>query len=193
MEKQIEELRSALKDADMDDEQREAATATLNDLETSLQEAKAARESEIAAAAASEESEEETEESRSVDSGVAEAMQAVVEVSRVLAEGQTELLDELKAMRSEASEARAAEEEWEEEVEKELESRSTDDDTVAAIAELKKLVEETIPLRRGAGPSKEEDRSESDRVEAALAKIVDPGDRLRAAMKHSTGERLLDL
>lgn len=195
MEKQIEELRSALKDADMDDEQREAAEATLSALETSLQEDKTAREAELAAKVVDQGNEDKTESSRSVevDREVVEALQAIAEVSRVLTEGQTELLDELKAMRTEASEARkkVEEESTEEGDESKEEVSRTSTEMMTAIAGLRKLVEESIPRRRGKGPSVEEDRSESERLAEAVSKIKDPAERLRAVMKHSTGERSL--
>lgn len=195
MEKQIFELRQALKDADMDDEQREAAEATLTALETSINEEREARE--VEAALAAEVTEEQETDSRKVGSAVEDAIVALTEVSRSLAEGQTVVLEEITAMRVEATKARELELEWEEEAQaegQEEESRSTsNEEMLASIEKLTRTVEETIPQRRGAGANAEtvNPLDESARLEEAVSNIKDPIERLRAIAKHVTGERKL--
>lgn len=196
MEKLIEQLRQALTDADMDDEQREAAEAALAALEEEAEEARVAAEED--------ESDEYEDGSREEGGAVADALTAFAEtfeeVGRTLLEGQTAVLEEMTAMREaaeEEAEYRDAEED-EESDEDESESREADsDDAVSRLADsissLEKLVKDSIPNRRGQGPDvdEDEDLDEAARIAKALEDEKNPEVRLRSVLKHSSGERPL--
>ncbi len=181
--KQIAELKRSLQEADLSDEERSANEAALSAIEVGL--AAAAKAAEVATE--TEETEEKVEERSASDetmTAILAAVESISEIGRTLTEGQAEITKEIDGLKA-ANEAREVSEEVEKEEEATLkasESRSADvDKLTAAVDGLRKVVETSVPVRRGSGPTEVEETSETkvDVLERELEGIENPEMRLR--------------
>lgn len=180
---QIMALRQALKDADLADEEREVAEEALKTIEAGLKEREVEEEKT--------EKGETEERAPAAELDLSPIVETFESVGRAILEGQTAVLDEIKTMREESA-AREVEEETEREEE---ESREASDATARvekSLADMRKLITDAMPLRRGEGPGKEtteEPLDEAAQLERDLKDIENPEMRLRYVLNHVADAR----
>jgi hypothetical protein len=175
----ITQIRNALDIADLEDEAREEANTAVEAVEELFKSESEKRQAEPTPEPAPE-----------VDlTPVASALESLAEVTRELAEGQKAIKDELEAQRKVEPEPVV-------EPEPEPEPDRTDERFTKleeSIDSLTTLIKDTVPVRRGEGPKKEEKpKDELDIVKEALESEENPEVRLRSIVGHVTGDRPIE-